>query len=156
MATTEATLLEIEKYARMMRRSECFTLGQITRAVARLYDQMLKPAGLNIVQFGILRVCCQQGTINIARLAADLTMNRSTVTRNLKPLVQAGLVERKRSTVRSDVLLSLNDQGRKALASAIAHWDAAQKELIGRFGEVRWRQLDGDLSALAGLQLELG
>jgi hypothetical protein len=72
----------------------CLGLRKAARAVTQMYDQTLKPAGLRSTQFSLLVAAERAGPRGIGELAELLVMDRTTLTRNLKPLLVRGLLER--------------------------------------------------------------
>jgi len=124
----------------------CFNLRKAARAVTQRYDEALKPCGLRTTQFSILAVLARLSPAPMAHLSGALVMDRTTLTRNLRPLVDQGLVAivpgaddlRKRN-------VSLTAKGRKALERALPHWRKAQQDMIGRITPARWRRLERDL-----------
>jgi DNA-binding MarR family transcriptional regulator len=142
--------IDIEKCERMVRTSGWFALRNVARRVSELYDQILAPTGLRVMQLGILRVCGFFGQISVAGLARELAAERATITRSLKPLIGMGLLRRMRvSGGKEKALLELTPLGQTALANAIVHWDHAQRDLIEQLGEARWSRLKSELSAIA-------
>lgn len=71
----------------------CTTLRMATRSVGRLYDRALSQAGLRAASFAILAVLAAEGPVPTSDLTARLAMDRTTCTREVAPLVGAGLVE---------------------------------------------------------------
>src|SRR5205085_11615489 len=72
----------------------CFRVRGAARRVTQIYSRHLVPTGLKISQFSLLGFVCAQGPIAIGRLSDLLTTDRTTLTRNLRPLLQNGLIER--------------------------------------------------------------
>jgi DNA-binding MarR family transcriptional regulator len=142
--------LDIEKCERMVRTSGWFALRKVARCVAQLYDQILAPTGLRVMQLGILRVCGFFGAISVAGLARELVAERATIMRSLKPLIATGMLRRIQvAGGKEKVLIELTPQGHTALANAIVHWEHAQRDLIDQLGEARWSRLKSELSAIA-------
>lgn len=128
----------------------CNSLHKTARAVSRIYAEEMRPAGLARSQFAILEYLSQRGPMAVTELAGRLYMERTTLTRNLKPLEQAGLVERRASDSDARVrLLEISAAGRRKLGDARQCWKIAQARVLERFGEARWRELE---STLAGLR----
>lgn len=69
-----------------------YNLRKVTRAVSQLYDRMLKPSVLRVTQFSLLVELAIVGSTIISELADKMVMDRTTLTRNLKPLEKRGLV----------------------------------------------------------------
>ena len=71
----------------------CFRVRRLARRVTQIYDRVLAPSGLRVTQFSLLARLADGGAMAISPLAALLDMDRTTLTRNLKPLIDAGLVD---------------------------------------------------------------
>src|SRR5438270_611200 len=93
----------------------CSQLRRTSRAVSTLYDQFLASAGLTVTQYAILVNIARAGTIHRTQLAAQLGMERTTLTRNLQPLERDGLVTQKPGKDRRELMLSLTAAGRRRL-----------------------------------------
>jgi DNA-binding MarR family transcriptional regulator len=79
-------------------------------------------------------------------------MERTTLTRNLTPLQQAGLVERPLDPEDARVrLVAISPLGRSKLREANDAWRRAQTRVIQLFGVAEWRQLEGSLRTLRRL-----
>src|SRR5215218_7029300 len=70
----------------------CHSLRMATRAIARLYDAALEPAGLRTTQFSILARLEADGPGSLTELGARLLLDRTTLARELAPLHARGLV----------------------------------------------------------------
>ena len=123
----------------------CFSLRKATRMVTQLYDEALKPAGIRATQLMVLAATRFAGPISVNQLADRIVMDRTTLTRNLKPLQRDGLI-----TVRpGDDLrvreVSLTAKGRKTLDRAYPLWERVQARLREQLGDPRVDQLLVDL-----------
>lgn len=111
----------------------CCVLRRAARAATAVYDSALKPTGLRVTQFAILRILDRAGPLPVTRLATEAALERTTMARNLDPLERRGLVriapgeEDARSR-----LAALTEAGRDALAEATPHWLQAQAEIRRR------------------------
>ena len=107
----------------------CLHVRRAARAVARRYDDALRPLGLTGGQFSLLMALGRAKPWTVGEVAGLLGMDRTTVTANLKPLARRGLVT---VTVdesdRRSRLMTLSDDGRKLLVRALPLWRAAQRE----------------------------
>ncbi|MGI9026537.1 MAG: MarR family winged helix-turn-helix transcriptional regulator, partial [Burkholderiaceae bacterium] len=70
----------------------CAGLRRLARRVTQIYDHVLAPSGIRITQFSLLFTLARSGAMAIGPLANVLDMDRTTLTRNLKPLIDARLV----------------------------------------------------------------
>lgn len=131
---------------RMGRTCLCFNLRKAARTITQIYDQALKPSGLRVTQFSILAAVKAFEPATIKRLARTLAADRTTLTRNLKPLEKKGLISIGPGEDQRERLVRLTDDGQEALDRAYPFWEAAQKRLGGELGPARFEQ------AVAGLQ----
>ncbi|QNP39974.1 MarR family winged helix-turn-helix transcriptional regulator [Lysobacter solisilvae (ex Woo and Kim 2020)] len=115
----------------------CFRLRKLSRLVTQRYDRELAPAGLNVNQYSILRRA-SRGPRPIGALARELGMDRTTLSRDLKPLAAAGWIEF--VAVASDGrqrCISVTAAGHAALDTAAPLWRQAQdavEALLGSAG----------------------
>jgi len=70
----------------------CLALRQASRYVTGMYDQVLSEAGLRVTQFSILYTLLGLGPMTVNQMSTQLVMDRTTLTRNLKPLERDALV----------------------------------------------------------------
>src|SRR5438067_12047807 len=70
----------------------CLHLQRAARAMARRFDELLRPAGLTSGQFSLLMSLNRAEPPTIRAVAELLAMDRTTLTTNLKPLERRGLI----------------------------------------------------------------
>lgn len=111
-----------------------FKLRQLGRRVSQRYDEELAKAGLKTTQFSLLSSVLKLGPIRPGDLARTMAMDASTLTRNLKPLINAGWVDLTPGTDGRSRLVSITDSGREKRFDAQRRWRVAQEamnELLG-------------------------
>jgi len=128
----------------------CLHLQRAARAVARHFDELMRPAGLTSGQFSLLMSLNRPDPPTMRAVAELLAMDRTTLTANLKPLERRGLVRiRVDKADRRNRRLVLTAKGRAALTAALPAWEeghaAIEPALAGRNAE----RLRADLRALA-------
>src|SRR4029077_16442523 len=111
----------------LLARCACFDLRKATRAVSRLYDDCLRPLGLNITQYSLLRVIESEPQISVSTLGRYMVMDRTSVTRALAPLERDRLIRSRVGSDKRKRIVSLTKKGTKLIADAKSHWDEAQK-----------------------------
>jgi DNA-binding MarR family transcriptional regulator len=111
-----------------------FKLRQLVRRVSQLYDQELARAGLKTTQYSLLSHVLRLGPIRPGDLAAAMTMDASTLTRNLKPLIAAGWLELAPGADGRSRSVHITAAGRDKRAEAQRHWRAAQERLNAQLG----------------------
>ncbi len=84
----------------------------------------------------------------MTRLAEILVMDRTTLTRNLKPLEAKGWVETGRERDERVRLISITEAGRAVVAEATPHWRQAQARVKRALGEDRLAKLLDGLRVL--------
>jgi len=105
-----------------------------------MYDETLKPSGLKATQFSVLATVAIEGPASMTVISRALVMDRTTLTRNLKPLKDRGLVkEEKNSGDRRQRHIALTRAGKTALSKALPLWKQAQKQVVSGIGHARWQ-----------------
>jgi DNA-binding MarR family transcriptional regulator len=132
----------------MFNQCTCTRLRRLTRRITSIYDRHLLPDALTISQYSLLSRVGKHGSIANLRLAAEMGMDRSTLSRNIKPLMAAGWI----ATVdmppdehvdKRSFGLGLSDAGKAKLAKARPNWVQAQLEIDGLLGEDLHAALSG-------------
>jgi len=123
----------------------------MSRIITQMYDEALKPSGLRSTQLPVLVTLVSVGSMTVNDLADDLVMDRTSLSRLLRPLVTRGLVKMTPGEDRRTRELSITPRGREAVATAIPMWDRVQGEVLGRLGQDRWKDLKDNLSVFAEL-----
>jgi DNA-binding MarR family transcriptional regulator len=129
----------------------CTSLRMASRVVTRRYDSALAPAGLRTAGYSILARLDAEGAMALGELAARLALERTTLSRELRPLVEEGLAQLAGDPGdRRRTLVELTPTGARAVARARPLWSAAQAELAAEFGGERADALRAELHALVG------
>lgn len=129
----------------------CFNLRKATRALTQIYDDALRPVGLRANQVAILTISKAMGPIGMSDLASALVMDRTTLTRNLKPLHEAGYLESQPGEDKRRRVITLTSKGRRILADAEPLWKETQTRIADELGHTRWTRLLGDLNHVTQL-----
>ena len=123
----------------------CFRIRGAARRVTQIYSRHLAPTGLKISQFSLLGFVAAEGPISIGRLSDLLATDRTTLTRNLGPLLQGGLVERAMSGDKRRHELMATPDGRALFKRALPLWVAAEQEVRAAMGTRLTADLHGAL-----------
>ncbi len=132
-----------------------FNFRRTARAVTRLYDLGLEPAGIRSTQFAILTAIAKYQPIAMTRLSEVLVLDQTTLTRSLRLLQKQGLLEISPRSARRQRFLNLTDEAVKVLNAAVPLWRKAQAEFLAKLGGERWKQLRDQLEWLAKLAVEI-
>ena len=116
-------------------------LRQLTRRVSQRYDVEMSRMGIKTTQYSLLSYVVKLGPIRPADLAQAMAMEPSTLTRNLKPLMDAGWVEMTAGVDGRSRLVCATAAGREKRSQAQRHWKAAQAHLNQTLGLERVQAL---------------
>lgn len=112
----------------------CLGLRQAARQVTQLYDRHIAATGLRTTQYSLLRVLMIHEPVGMQELADHMVMDRTTLSRALRPLERDGLLVVAPGRDARSRALHLTDAGRAMLERALPHWERAQAEFEARFG----------------------
>jgi DNA-binding MarR family transcriptional regulator len=130
-------------------------IRKAARHVTGLYDRHLAEAGLKVTQFSILARLRHLGPRTINELAADMSMDRTTMGRNVRPLERDGLVQIATDTRDARRrALSITESGRDRLRLAGQGWAAAQAKFDNAYGPKRAAALRDTLAGLIAIDFD--
>jgi DNA-binding MarR family transcriptional regulator len=118
------------------------------RSVTRAYDEALRPLGLRATQLLLLVAIAAEGAMSISALADTIGMDRSTLTRNVQPLEEEGLIQRGGEGWRRSRALKVTSAGRALMSKAIPLWESAQENLRRKLGQKDWATVHTSLERL--------
>ena len=105
----------------------CMNLRRAANAVTDYYDAVLKDLGVSVSQFSLLLNLARMETANTSELAERVNLDRSTLVRNLKPLLERGLIlDFAREGARSHKF-AVSETGQALLEKGIPQWEHAQE-----------------------------
>lgn len=129
----------------------CATFRKATRALTLLYDAYLRPAGLRVTQYSLLKNVIAREPVSVNQLAEATVTDRTTLTRNLRVLQQNGLIRIQEGEDRRSREVTVTPRGREAVAKATPCWEQAQAHVVGQVGAEHWRILREELDIVIGL-----
>ncbi len=129
----------------------CARLRKLARRLTRVYDAHLAAEGIKVTQYSLLANAAR-GERTLSEFAAELDMDRSTLSRNLAPLAAQGWVEIEVGADPRSRNVSVTAKGRKKLQAVLPLWRKAQCEVetllgVTDVGELH-RRVDAALAAL--------
>ncbi|NJR63068.1 MAG: winged helix-turn-helix transcriptional regulator [Cyanobacteria bacterium CRU_2_1] len=119
----------------------CFNLRKASRVITQHFDEILKPSRLLVTQFTILAAVAIAKSVTINELAEILVMDRTTLTRNLKPLERENWLKSEPGQDQRTRVISLTAEGEAALAEALPLWKQAQKKVEETLGQRRMDEM---------------
>ncbi len=126
-----------------------FNIRAASRIITQLFDEILKPSGLQITQFAVLVGVFILDSPSISKLANGLVMDRTTLTRGLKPLEKEGLIKIVSGEDKRTHFVKLTPKGKSALEKTLPYWEKARTVVSEEFGK---KHLDGLLKDLASVR----
>lgn len=113
----------------------CINIRRAANAITFFYDNALESTGLTVNQFSLLKNLKHLGTSSISSLASYVGLERTTLTRTLKPLIKQGLIQDTSETGSRNRKLQLTGLGEETLKEGIPLWESAQAEIENRLGK---------------------
>ncbi len=129
----------------------CAVLRRTARRVTQAYDRALRPAGIKLTQYSVLANVRRDGGLSITELAERLAMDRTTLTRNLRPMERAGWVEVGPGPDRRRRSLRITAAGNEVFETALPLWQAAERSFRRGLG----RETAADLRRLLDQALKI-
>lgn len=141
--------MDVSQLARKMA-TECPAMRarQASRALGRIFDDALRPLGLQVSQLPVLCAAAIAGESGapIGRLAHAIVIDPTTLTRNIRPLERAGLLRVARSPQdRRTRMVFLTRAGEQLIEKIFPAWQQALREANAAFGERRLGELHAQL-----------
>jgi DNA-binding MarR family transcriptional regulator len=129
----------------------CSGLRKASQAVTKVYNDHLRPTGLNATQFGIILTVKKLDPITISKLAEELAIDRTTCTRNLKVLQKDSFVRFEGGEDKRVKQVVLTKQGIEVLREATPLWKNAQNHMFNDVGENEMASILKELSRVVSL-----
>jgi DNA-binding MarR family transcriptional regulator len=112
----------------------CISLRRASNALTRLYDEVLRPCGLKVTQYTLLKTLERVGSADMGRLSSETYLDPTTLTRNLKPLEISGYVKYEPASDARRRIIRLTEDGHRIIREAQPLWKEAQKKVEDKLG----------------------
>jgi DNA-binding MarR family transcriptional regulator len=119
----------------------CSQVRRIARKLSSLYDAALSLEDLTITQYSLLANIDRASQLSHAVLAGKVGMERTTLTRNLRPLIRAKWVAATTGEDRRQHLLQLTAAGKRKLVRSFPLWEEVQRQFLSQIGSDTIREL---------------
>lgn len=129
----------------------CLNIRRASRAVTQFYEKVLEPSGLKVTQYSLLRNLELVEPVSMSVLAKTMRIDRTTLNRNMKPLINAGLITVSFGEDLRSRQVMLTETGKDALLNSLALWSEAQVALEEYLGEAELESFEKSLSKLEAL-----
>ena len=114
-----------------------FKLRQLMRRVTQRYDAEVGKTGLKTTQYSLLSQVLKLGPVRPGELAREMKIDASTLTRNLRPLIEAGWVTLGAGSDGRSRLVAITPAGRDKRQEAQRRWRIAQESINQALGVER-------------------
>src|SRR4029077_18545556 len=108
------------------RQCVCTAARRRSRDLTRAFEKAMRGSGVRATQFTLLTTLIQTGPLSTTRLADFLGLERTTLTRNLGPLVRDGFVQVDEGEDRRVRKAAITPAGEEAARRAFPFWKKAQ------------------------------
>lgn len=112
----------------------CMNIRKTSRIITQLFDHALQPAGIKVTQFSILGVLANTKEVTLNELAANLDMDRTTLTRSLVRLEEDQVVRSREGEDARQRKIELTKKGYELLETALPYWEEAQSVMLHGLG----------------------
>lgn len=127
--------MERNIYEKQASPCNCLNMRRSAQAITDVYDEFLKPSGLKIGQFSLLKHIEYLEPVSVSDLAQSIRLDRTTLVRNLKPLEDKGYIMDLASDGTRKRQLKLTNEGIEAYKYAEELWEKAQRYLMDYLGK---------------------
>ena len=134
----------------------CFHVRMASRLITNVYDDYLKPANILSGQFTILQALMNHGDSCGTDLSRRLGMDRTTLSRNMVPMIKKGLVEIvANGSDKRTKLYHITEKGVETFKEALVLWKHIQDKFGNFFegGENPLFAIKDDISSLSNLAI---
>jgi DNA-binding MarR family transcriptional regulator len=133
---TECTLIYEDVVGEVTRECLLTRTRRISRIITGIYDDALRPFGINSPQFSLLMVISRLKAASRAEIGRANNQDRSTLTRNLQVMLSEGWVgEAEHTAGGRNRAIVLTEMGKNTLRNAAPGWRAAQAQAKVVLGE---------------------
>lgn len=129
----------------------CLKMRRSAENVIHFYDNILASSGVTVRQYSLLRAISEHSGCNVRELSEATLLDRSTLARSLKPLIQSGYIADKKASGARDRVLELTDQGVSVCKEAAGLWEIAQHQFESKFTESQLLNFEDMLTILQEL-----
>lgn len=126
---------DVDQFPSITKRCMAVRTAMTARSISRLYDNSLRPVGLTATQFTLLVAISVGEFRSMSALGELLCIDRSTLSRNFKPLFDAGYVERDITQKGRAIAVKLTEDGIEKVKEGAPYWEIAQKKIEDAFSE---------------------
>lgn len=129
----------------------CLKMRRSAENVIRFYDTILAPCGLTVRQYSLLNAISEHSGCNVRILSEATLLDRSTLARSLKPLIQASYIKDNKAVGARDSILELTEKGVLVCKEAAKLWESAQRQFEAKLNKKQLTAFEDTLVLLQDL-----
>ena len=129
------------EYEHVNKQCCCFNMRKVMRAVTQYYDRYLESSGIRSTQFTLLVELACTSAKTLTEIAENLVMDRTTLTRNLKPLANMELIATVQTTDKRSKAYTLTEKGKALVNTCVPLWQDAQNSVINGIGSDNYQEI---------------
>lgn len=129
----------------------CLKIRRSAENVIRFYDSILAPCGITVRQYSLLNAISEHSGCNVRTLSEATLLDRSTLARSLKPLIQAGYIKNNKAIGARDSILELTQKGTLVCKEAANLWENAQRQFEAKLSKEQLTAFEDTLLLLQDL-----
>ena len=124
-------------------------LRKLHRLLNSAYQSKINPFGLRGSMLSILFIIGKKKHINQKHIADALVLDQSTISRDLKKLIQKGWVKKSTGLDSRNAELELTDAGHQLLEEVAPIWEALHQKVETILGAYNIQQIDQIIGAIS-------
>ncbi len=99
------------------------------------YNTALAPSNINLTQYSLLKTLRKLEPVNVSALAKAMQLDRTTLVRNLKSIMDKGYITDLALSAKRDRQLQVTEKGQETLEAAAILWNNAQENIQAYLGQ---------------------
>jgi DNA-binding MarR family transcriptional regulator len=119
----------------------CHMIKRTARRLTQYYNEALKPVGLTLAQYSVLAQTDYAASLTVTELAALTDVDRTTLTRNLRPMVEAGWITIGDGSDKRSRAVRLTGRGQTLFRQAHPLWQGAERGFRASLGAEKSQNL---------------
>lgn len=113
----------------------CLNLRRASQSMTDYYNTALAPSNINLTQYSLLKTLRKLEPVNVSALAKAMQLDRTTLVRNLKSIMDKGYIIDLALSAKRDRQLQVTEKGQETLEAAAILWNNAQENIQAYLGQ---------------------
>ena len=148
---TKRSLKDLGKSSKSKNICACFATRKAARSITQFYKNYMSDSLIGSSQRSLLMIAYLAEKIAITKMAEFAVMDRTTLTRNLKPLKEQGLININPGEDRRERIIIITVKGIKYLKATMSKWEKAQMDIEKKLGSKKFDEFINMLNEVMDL-----